>query len=576
MEPLLAARLFLLLAALFLPAVTAYGQSLPTLDFTGKTGEKRPELLDQRTRSPLPTLSPPSASEPSTDNASRLLKTLFVRKIVVTGSTVFSPEQIAKVTAPYENRNLTMEGLDSLRRDLTLLYVNKGYINSGAVVPDQTVMDGQLTLRIVEGKLSHIAIGGNRWFGESYLRDRIALGAGAPVNILPLQDRLQLLQQDPRIERIQAELRPGASPGESELTVRVVEKPPRSVSATFNNYQSPSIGAERGLVTLAHQNLTGHGDIFSFTYGYSEGLNPLIDTGYAAPISAYDTTLSFRYRKNDATVVDGVFGPLDIVNKTESFEAGLRQPVYRTLNQEVALSLSVEREESRSFLSGEPFSFSPGSDNGKTIVVPLRLAQEWTYRSQRQVVAARSRMTFGLDAGGATMNSGQNVPDGKFFAWLGQLQWARILDFRDTQVIARADIQRSNDPLLPVEQMAVGGRYSVRGYRESLLVKDDVFIASLEARIPLVQNERWAEYLQLASFLDYGRGTNVDVPDNGPTELSSVGAGIRWGASPVKGPFELRTEAEIYWGYRLRNLPRAHDDLQDDGVHFQIAISAFF
>jgi len=576
MEPLVAARLILLLAALFLPAVSVYGQSLPTLDFTGRPGEKRPELLEQRNLTPLPTLSPPSPSEPAEDNASRLLKTLFVRKIMVTGSTVFSPEQIAKVTAPYVNRNLTMEGLESLRRDLTLLYVNKGYINSGAVVPDQTVMDGQLTLRIVEGKLSHIAIGGNRWFGESYLRDRIALGAGAPVNIVPLRDRLQLLQQDQRIERIQAELRPGARPGESELKVRVVERPPRSVSAAFNNYQSPSIGAERGLVTLGHQNLTGHGDIFSFTYGFSEGLNPLIDTGYAIPVSAWDTTLSFRYRKNDSTVVDDVFGPLDIVTKTESFEAGLRQPVYRTLNQEIALSLSVEREESRSFLSGEPFSFSSGTDNGKAVVVPLRFGQEWTYRSQRQVVAARSRFTFGLDAGGATINSGQNVPDGKFFAWLGQFQWARILGFRDTQLIARADIQRSNDPLLPVEQMAVGGRYTVRGYRESLLVKDDVFIASLETRIPLVQNARWAEYLQLAPFFDYGRGTNVDLPDNGPTDISSVGAGLRWGASPIKGPFDLRCEAEIYWGYRLRNLPRTHDDLQDDGIHFQIAISAFF
>jgi hemolysin activation/secretion protein len=168
------------------------------------------------------------------------------------------------------------------------------------------------------------------------------------------------------------------------------------------------------------------------------------------------------------------------------------------------------------------------------------------------------------------------VPDGQFFAWLGQLQWARVLDFWDTQLLARADIQRSNDPLLPVEQVGIGGRYSVRGYRENLLVRDQAFIASLESRVPLIQNKRWADYLQLCLFGDYGRGTNVTVPTSGPTDISSVGLGFRWAASPTKSSFKLRPEAEIYWGYALRHLDLQNKNLQDRGIHFQIAISGFF
>jgi len=575
-EPLLAGRLFLLLAALLFPALSVHGQALPTIDFTGKPGEKRPELLEDIQRPTLPTLTLPSPAAPTMDNASPFVKSFFVKKIVVAGSTVFSPEEIARVTAPYENRNLTMEGLESLRRELTLLYVSRGYINSGAVIPDQTVTDGQLALRIVEGKLSQITIEGNRWFGESYLRDRIALGAGVPVNILRLQDRLRLMQQDPRIERIHAELRPGAIPGESELKVRVVEKSPFSVGMAFNNYQSPSIGAETGLFTFADQNLTGHGDVLSFTYGYSRGVNPLIDTWYAAPVNAYDTTLSFRYRNTDQKVVDGVFAPLDIVSKTESFEVALRQPVYRTLSQELTLSLSLQPEEEKTYLLGEPFSFSPGMENGKGIAAPLRFGQEWIYRSQRQVIAARSRFSFGLDIMGATTNAESNVPDGRFFAWLGQFQWVRVLDFLDMQLMARTDIQLSADPLLPIEQMGVGGRYTVRGYRENLLTWDEVFIASLETRIPLVQNERWAEYLQVAPFFDYGWGRDKGIPTIGPTNISSIGAGLRWGASLIKSPLQLRSDAEIYWGYQLRTVPDTGGNLQDDGISFQIAVSAVF
>jgi hemolysin activation/secretion protein len=547
------------------------------MDYSGKAGEKRPEFLDDRKEAApqSPMLLPPVPS-PAREGTGQILKGVFARKITVTGSTVFTPEELAKTVAPYENRQVTMEDLESLRRDLTLLYVNRGYINSGAVLPDQTVKDGQITIKVVEGQLTDIRIQGTKWFSDSFLKDRIALGVGVPVNIAPLQERLQLLQQDQRIQRLHAEMRPGARPGEAELQVKVEEKPPISAWFAFNNYQSPSIGAERGIMTLTHQNLTGRGDILSFTYGYSDGLDTMIDTWYAVPLNAYDTTLMFRYRKDDSTVVDNVFGPLDIVSKTESFELSLRQPVMRTLTQEIALSLSIEHERNTTSLLNEPFSFSPGVENGKSVVVPLRFSQEWTYRTQKQVIAARSRMTFGLDTWNATVHSDSKGPDGRFFAWLGQFQWARILDFLDTQLIARADLQKSTDSLLPIEQMGIGGRYTVRGYRENQLVRDEAFIASLEARVPVVQNERWADYVQIAPFIDYGRGNSVDMPTTGPEEISSIGAGLRWGGSLIKAPFDLKADAEFYWGYRLRGISHSHEDLQDNGIHFQVAVTALF
>lgn len=569
--------LFLLLA---LPGSEGGGwcQSLPVLDYSGRSTEKRPDLLQEKPPAPSPVMTLPPAPAPAGEPAGTLVRSVLVRRIVVTGSTVFSDQEIARVTAPYENRENSMATLESLRRDLTLLYLNKGYVNSGAVIPDQTVADGVVTLRIVEGKLTTIHVTGNKGFRQGFLKDRIALGAGVPLDILPLQERLQLLQQDPRLERIQAELDPGANPGESELKVKVVEKPPISLWLAFNNYQSPSVGGEQGLATLTHQNLTGRGDILSFTYGYADGLNPIIDTWYALPLNAYDTTLLLRYRHNDARVVDSTFRALNIVSRQEGFELSLRQPVYRSLNQELALTLSAEHERNTTTLDGEPFSFSPGAENGKTVVVPLRFAQDWTYRTQRQVVAARSRLSFGLGGWDATAHDTRNGanPDGRFFAWLGQLQLARVLSPWDLQLLGRVDYQFANHSLLPVEQIGVGGRYTVRGFRENYLVRDRAVIASLESRLPVLQNRSWAEYLQVCPFLDYGRGTNVNIPASGPSELSSAGVGLRWGANLLTLPFGVKSEAEIYWGHPLRELPHPHDDIQDDGVHFQLAFTGSF
>lgn len=548
-----------------------------TLDYSGRIGEKRPELLEQRPAESQPGITLPAPPIPPAQGFQEsVIKGAFVRKINVVGSTVFTQEEIDAVTAPYENQSLSMEDLESLRRNLTLLYVNKGFINSGVIIPDQTIVDGVVKLQIVEGSLSTISVEGNRKFVDSYLQERIALGAGIPLNLAPLQDRLQLLQQDQRIQRIQAELRPGAQPGEADLKVRVEEKPPISIWLSFNNYQSPSVGEERGIATLEHQNLTGHGDVFSFTYGTSEGLKPLIDTWYSVPINAYDTTLQFRYRQSEQDVVDDVFDPLDIVSKEKSFELTLRHPFYRSLTQEFALSLSLGKERNKNYLLGDSFSFSPGEEKGQSKVTPLRFGQEWTYRTQRQVIAVRSRFTVGLDAFDATIHDDSDIPDGKFLAWLGQLQYARILDLWDIQLLARADIQRSNDPLLPIEQMGIGGRYSVRGYRENQMVADQAFIASVETRIPLVENMRWADYLQFCQFVDYGKGSNVELPDPSPSDISSVGVGLRWGASFIKLPFELRGDAEIYWGYQLRDVEDLNEGLQDEGIHYQLAVTGYF
>jgi len=52
-------------------------------------------------------------------------------------------------------------------------------------------------------------------------------------------------------------------------------------------------------------------------------------------------------------------------------------------------------------------------------------------------IAARSRFSVGTDALGGTIHGDPAIPDGQFFAWLGQFQWARRLDVLDIQTLFR-------------------------------------------------------------------------------------------------------------------------------------------
>ncbi len=549
----------------------------PIFDPTGRSSEPSAPLKKEF-NPPAPPPSPvlPLVPRPPEDGPAQPLGQIqvFVREIFVTGSTVFSEAELSEVTAPFKNRTLTTEDLERLRLALTLLYVNRGYITSGAIIPDQDMVAGAITVQIIEGSLARIDIEGNEWFRAGYLRERVELGARTPLALAPLQERLQFLQQDPRIERVNAELRPGEKRGESILNLRVQEASPWKAWLEFNNFSTPVVGAERGLATIAHQNVTGHGDPFSFTYGRSRGVNPIIDTSYSLPLNRYDTTLTGSYRRNDFLVINPNFRSLDINSESEIIGLTLRQPIYRTLTDEFAVAITGERLYNKVTsifdTAGLPSLFIPGSsDTGVSSVSALRFIQEYVHRTSTSVIAARSRFSVGLDVLSATNNVGP-LPDGQFFSWLGQVQGVqRFDDWWGMQLLGQMSLQLANDRLFPLEQIPIGGRFSVRGYRENTLIRDNAFLASVESRFPLLRYTSGEPLLQFAQFVDLGRGWNAKGTTPAPQTLTSIGLGLRWSILPKD-----RARLEIYWGLPLNHVPHPAGNLQDHGIHVQFVVQA--
>jgi hemolysin activation/secretion protein len=558
------------------------------IDPTGRSGQPPGPLKEEFVRpqpSPSPVLPivplPPETGEMKQPGAVRV----FVRDVQVIGNSVFSEAEIAEVTAPFKNRTSVTEDLERLRLTLTLLYVNKGYLTSGAIIPDQDVVSGVITVQIIEGKLTRIDVEGNRWFTSSYLRDRLELGVRTPVTLAPLQEQLQILQQDRRIERLNAELRPGDQRGESLLNVRVTDKQPFHASMEVNNYQTPLVGEIRGIGRLVDNNLTGRGDQLTLGYGQSSGAYPIVDASYALPFNRYGTTFSPYYRRYGFRLIEPPFSPLNIKTDSEIIGMSLRHPIYKTVTDEVALSIIGEHLFTQSFLfDGTPsqttFNVFPGFQNGAATVSALRFAQDWTHRTLDTVLAVRSRFSVGLNVLGATINANPDTPDGQFFSWLGQAQ--AIKQFGEKlfgmQLLGHMDLQLTNSPLFPLEQVSLGGRYTVRGYREVTILRDNSFIASVEPRFPLLYWGSGEPMVQLAPFLDVAHGWNIGENRPSPTApvtsfpdtLASAGVGLRWNILPND-----RASFEVYWGQQLNNVSKISNTIQDNGVHLGFVANLF-
>jgi len=501
---------------------------------------------------------------------------LFVRGFRFEGNTAFPSEVLAKVTAPYTNREITSEELEDARRAVTVYYIDHGYLNSGAIIPDQTPENGVITIRIIEGVLSKIVLHGNKWLRDDYLTSRLQRWSTAPLDMNKLKEGLQILRQNPNVKQLNAELGPGTAPGESILDLRVVDQQPFRAGLQVDNYRPPSVGAEEISATAADLNLSGHSDPLEVTYGIA---NAGADNGwgfsgwdniagsYALPLNRYNTIISVRASRDNTSIVENQFTSLNIDSETDDLGVTLRQPVYQTANREVALAVAFDWRQNNSTLYGQPFDISPGADNGQMTVSVLGLSQEFIDRGQNHVLALRSTFNIGLDVLDATDNGVPGDPDGKFFAWLGQAQYIRRLFNTQSQLILRVAGQWTDDKLLALEQISVGGHDTVRGYLENQLVRDQGFASSTELRVPMLFDKAGNPIIQLASFFDLGGAWNV-AGSPSPSTLYSIGAGIL--LTPNK-----HITGQLYWGYRLNHVYVPYNNAQDLGLSFQVNVAAF-
>jgi hemolysin activation/secretion protein len=598
---------------LLTPAVLA--QSTPPPNVPPGASEAVEEAVPRPSEIPLPTIPPapptepllqvpePLPSPPSPNLGIRFL----VRRIEVQGSTVLQAE-IADLVSQYEGKEVALEDLLELRTQITQLYIDNGYITSGAFLPTgQALSDGNIQIQVVEGRLEAIVLCllspnagtedsssdavpdpteldpsqqsteqqtsteqqiesaenncGSAHLRERYVRSRLARIMDAPIRQQDIEEALQLLQINPLIQQVNAELTAGSAPGQNILQVAIREAPGLRVGIGTDNYQSPSIGSEQFSIQVGYDNVLGWGDRISAGYGITEGLDSF-NVGYAIPVNAMDGTLSLGYSNDDSLIIETEFEDLEIRSESETFSVGFRQPIIKTPNQEFALGAGVDIRRSTSFLEGEPFSFSLGPEDGQSNVTVIRLSQDWVNRDVSRVLAARSQFSFGIDAFDATVND--TGTDGRFVAWLGQFQYLQQLSSRFV-LVSRLNAQLTPDSLLSLERFGFGGAETVRGYRQNQLVTDNGILAATELRFALLPD---SNRLQLIPFVEAGHGWNNDSPNPVDPTLLSLGLGLRW-------LITLDLSVRLDYGVPLIDVENEGNSLQDNGFYFSVRYQPF-
>ncbi len=543
-----------------------------------------PAITPDRTKAQQPIVSPPLKNEHKTESLGLpKIRTdidtapgsgsIYLSKIVFEGGSVFTPNELEELTAEYLNRSVRAADIEAIRRKVSQYYIDHGYINSGAILESQSLADGVLKLKLIEGKLTEVRQTGQERLQESYIRDRLLVGSGDPLNVKTLQDSYRLLLGDPLIKQLNGQLLPGAQLGEAILDVNVTRARPYQLYLGADDYQTPAVGGYTGRIGGWVDNLFTLGERIDAQFianGGALGYN----TGINLPLNAVGTRFGFSYTDTSSTIVEPPLDVLNITNHITGFDGGLTQAVYRTFADDISLGINFAVRQNKTLLKNQCIPVDGiGINSCETQVSVLRLSQRATHKTDSNSLVLWSTFSVGLDVLGATTNQ-PGLQSGEFFSWLGQGMFSQNLWETGALLVVKGNIQLADKPLLNLERYAVGGVYTVRGYRENTYVRDNGFNANLELHYPVLTGLMSGHNnLYLVPFLDYGGAWNNDtsiISDQKTDYLFSAGIGFTWQFYNVN--------TEFYWANAftpVKNSPTTERNIQDDGIHFRVNINAF-
>jgi hemolysin activation/secretion protein len=523
---------------------------------------ERPSSRELEAPEYLPPESPPMFELPPVETPGAPARgqspEIAVKAFEFEGNKVISTAVLQELAAPLAGRDVSLAELEDLRQKISRYYVDHGYINSGALLTPGFYRDGVVHVRIVEGRIDELRANGLDGLRESYLRSRL-MRADEPFNVNALQERFQLLLTDPLFAKVNARLQPGVQPGSAILDVDVTRARPWDLSLFFNNYQPPSSGAEAVGFSGVIRNATGFGDTFDATCQQGTDRGGRCALGWNVPV-AYRTDVHVRTDHGESSVLEEPVNELDVGSILDSYELGVTRTLVDTIRQRFSMGLLFTHRENRTTLLGQPFSFVAGETTGTSRVNAWRFEQDFVQRWESQTAAFRSTFTYGDTNTDPSVSPGVPVPSRYYYVWLGQAQFTRRVMDNGANFFLRGTLQWTNLSLVPLEQIAVGGVNSVRGYRENQLVRDQGYYFNVEFRYPLFDHPGDRHRLILIPFFDFGEAWNTGQDRE---RLSSLGLGLSYQYQ--------RLFVDFFYGKALiKPTVETSGNLQDEGIHFQV------
>jgi hemolysin activation/secretion protein len=490
-----------------------------------------------------------------------------IESFIVEGNTLLSGKKILDLLQRYKGQGKTAEDVEKARDALEKMYHDAGYPAVLVNIPEQQVQAGRIRLQIIESKIGHVRVTGNRWHTEEKIRrDLTALAPGKVLFVPEVQKELERVNnQDIKVS---PGLSPGSEPGLTDVDIKVEDRLPFHGNLEINDRATHNTSDLRLNAMLRYDNLWQRDHSISIQFQTSPedtGQVRMYALSYTLPAPwAADHQIAFYGVKSDSN--SAVFGQGLLINGKGSI-LGVRYVIPLAPYAAYAHNLTIG-------FDYKDFRDSTGFTAGGSVNTPIKYAPMlFSYNASLPDSFGATRFSGGLNM----VFRGLVTDEEKFSQVARYNARGNYLFFtagveRDVVLPAgmglfvKVDGQVADQPLISHEEYIAGGMMNVRGYKEAETLGDDALHGTVELAAPdmgrflgLQGRLRLTPYI----FYDYAwlEVINPLPSQRGTVCLRGTGAG-------VKGVFSKSWYYQLDLGIPLTatsQTPKYHEQ-----VHFKV------
>ena len=487
----------------------------------------------------------PAASAPPQQQAAKF----DIQEFRVLGSHLLPTRTIERAVYPSLGPGRDINDVKKASEMLEKAYKDAGYGTVFVDIPEQTVDDGIVRLKVTEGTLERVRVRGERYFSGRQIRASLpALVPGQTPQLQTLQDELTALNARTADRTVTPVLKAGTQPGTVDVDLVVKDKLPLHGFLQVDNRHTTDTTPNRATASVSYDNLWQRQDSVSVLYQTApadtseasvESANYYAHAGQSGAL----VNLSYIHTSSNSPAL----GTLGVLGKGPIYGAHWIQPVVSTAESTISFNLGADYKDVITDVFPDVTATSPA---GTIVTAPVRYVN-WSLNYSQAWRATAHTYDLGLGVGfgvpdvintpGEFENARAFAPPGYFYLRLsGDATQKLPAGFT---LLGRLSGQWSANPLVNNEQFAIGGIDTVRGYFVAEVLGDSGAAGTLELHTPpLGHFGATLSPLYGLLFVDGGVATLLD-PLPGQTydfHLWSTGVGLRLeNASGLTGEFDV-------------------------------------
>lgn len=422
----------------------------------------------------------------------------------------------------YANRRIGIQGINLIVKRLTDALIDKGYITTRILVPEQDLSTGTLKLTIVPGTIRNIRLADPAT--RANWRTAFPVRPGAVLNLRDLEQGLEQMKRVPS-QDVDMKLVPGNQPGESDVVITVKQANPFKAVLTLDDSGAKATGKLQLSQTLAVDNLLGLNDLLNITFNSDGDRDGRIkgtrgDSLYFS-LPYGNTTFSFSSsRHNYHQRIYSSIQPITTSGKSSTMEFKLSRLIHRDQTSKTHLDLGIVKHWSNSYIEDAEIEIQ----RKNTTALKCGLShRRYIGKATLDFSVANKRGVPWLNAQPDT--AGPDEPTSRFSIWTLDASLAKPVTVLNAKGRFSASLrsQYTKNLLFGSEFFSIGGRYTVRGFDgEQTLAAEKGFLIRNELGIA-IDSAGTETYLGL----DYGRVFGPAGEFLPGKSLTGAAAGIR-------------------------------------------------